>query len=808
MRSLCLALLAMAACSRGSSHVDPPWTPPPAVDASRSTVELDHASGALADGADAVVVHVRAFDAGGNPLADRPVGLAVTGSGNSLQQPGLTRLDGLAIGQLSSTVAERKTVTATVDGVQLAPASIDFLAPPTQLAFQKQPGDGLPGAALAEVAVALADPRGNLVPAASAKVDLALDLGGGAAALGGTLSRQTSSGVASFADLALDAPGASYRLIATAPGFAPVASAPFRIHGWANTRFGGAVSAIAADPRDNHVLWGVANSTVFRFAGGRWTFAGAGLTDAITSVAIDPNSPDVVYAAGPSSVWRWDGAKWASITAGLISDGTDHRLTLLAVPTPTTTLYVASDLDLGVHRWDQGVWTPLTPGLSTVKVAQLAYLQNYSDPIAVYAATDQGVFLYREADKAWYPLHGPGATCLLGNYDKLWECTVVGTVDLLSATYGWVSVSDYLSDSAVRLSMAPGGIAALAPSGRVYLSGRSWAAMTKGIEDRAGLDLTSSRADADSLYVATDDGVFSLSHSSASPSWTPLAPGLAAAQASAVVADPSAPGALWAAIDGALEHFDGAAWTRVSAAGAPRYIDSIAVDPASPGAVYAAGGDVSAGLSRFDGASWTSVYAGGHLHSLVADPRGGTLYAADAADGVFKFAIGGGVSAPGLGGADVRALALDSSGTLYATTYSGTFRLDGSTFTDLAQPKPPFGPNTSLVVDPAASGAVIVGSYSGLWRFAGGGWQSLAGPGGPTDEVWSLAIDPAHPQTLQVGTYTQGIFQLTGGTWKHLTDGLPPAADQNDWDALQVNGFAFARGQMFAGTNWGVYLLQ
>jgi hypothetical protein len=83
---------------------------------SLSTV-LAAPSSITAGGAGATIT-VTARDAGGNPISGATVTLAATGTGNTLTQPlGPTNGSGVATGTLASTVAEPKTVSATIDGV-------------------------------------------------------------------------------------------------------------------------------------------------------------------------------------------------------------------------------------------------------------------------------------------------------------------------------------------------------------------------------------------------------------------------------------------------------------------------------------------------------------------------------------------------------------------------------------------------------------------------------------------------------------------------------------------------------------------
>src|SRR4029077_19994416 len=78
------------------------------------------------------------------------------------------------------------------------------------------------------IQVELRDAGGNLTAAANG-VTIALGANPGGATLTGTLTRTSSSGVATFDDLKLDKTGAGYTLVASSAGIPNVTSAAFDI---------------------------------------------------------------------------------------------------------------------------------------------------------------------------------------------------------------------------------------------------------------------------------------------------------------------------------------------------------------------------------------------------------------------------------------------------------------------------------------------------------------------------------------------------------------------------------------------------
>jgi hypothetical protein len=85
-----------------------------AVSADQSGVTADPTTISAGNGSSTITVTAR--DASGNPINGATVVLSATGDGNTLTQPGPTDGNGVATGTLSSTVAEPKTVSATISG--------------------------------------------------------------------------------------------------------------------------------------------------------------------------------------------------------------------------------------------------------------------------------------------------------------------------------------------------------------------------------------------------------------------------------------------------------------------------------------------------------------------------------------------------------------------------------------------------------------------------------------------------------------------------------------------------------------------
>jgi Big-like domain-containing protein/invasin-like protein/calcineurin-like phosphoesterase family protein len=165
------------------------------VSASLST--LDATPGSISADGGGTTITVTAKDGSGNPISGATVVLGATGTSNTLTQPaGVTDANGVATGTLSSTVAEAKTVSATVGGIALTQTAVVTVTPGTVSADQStvvaSPGTIQAGNGTSAVTVTAKDAHGN--PISSATVVLA------ATGTGNTLVQPTgttnASGVA------------------------------------------------------------------------------------------------------------------------------------------------------------------------------------------------------------------------------------------------------------------------------------------------------------------------------------------------------------------------------------------------------------------------------------------------------------------------------------------------------------------------------------------------------------------------------------------------------------------------------------
>jgi hypothetical protein len=206
---------------------------PGPVSAAQSTVAATSPITASA-GASQSTITVTAKDANGNLISGAAVVLAATGSGNTLTQPaGTTSGVGVATGTLSSTVAESKTVSATIGGVAITQTATVLVNPGTanNLNFVVQPSSAVSGASIAPaIQVEVRDALNNRVTTATNQVTLAIGTNPGTGTLSGTVTNVSpASGIATFSNASIDKAGTGYTLTAAATGLTGVTSTTFNI---------------------------------------------------------------------------------------------------------------------------------------------------------------------------------------------------------------------------------------------------------------------------------------------------------------------------------------------------------------------------------------------------------------------------------------------------------------------------------------------------------------------------------------------------------------------------------------------------
>ena len=202
---------------------------PGAVSAAQSTVSATSPITA-STGSSASTITVTAKDANGNLISGATVVLASTGTGNTVTQPAGTTVSGVATGSLSSTVAESKTVSATIAGVLVTQSATVVVGPTTtsQLAFTGQPASDTAGGSLGAVQVTAKDQFGNVATSFTGTDTISIGTNPGTGVLTGSTAVAAVAGVANFPGLSINKTGTGYTL-SVKSGALTVASSSFNV---------------------------------------------------------------------------------------------------------------------------------------------------------------------------------------------------------------------------------------------------------------------------------------------------------------------------------------------------------------------------------------------------------------------------------------------------------------------------------------------------------------------------------------------------------------------------------------------------
>jgi hypothetical protein len=248
---------------------------PGAVSAAQSTVSASSPITA-STGSSASTVTVTAKDANGNLISGATVVLASTGTGNTVNQPSGTTVLGVVTGSLSSTVAEPKTVSATINGtlVTQQPTVVVNPGAAANLNYVVQPSTAISGASIAPaIQVEVRDALNNRVTGAVNQITLAIQNNAGGGTLSGTVTNVAPvSGVASFSNASIDKSGTGYTLSASASGLTGATSSAFNITAGTATHLvftqgpTNAVAAVAIAPAITVTALDASNNTATGFA--------------------------------------------------------------------------------------------------------------------------------------------------------------------------------------------------------------------------------------------------------------------------------------------------------------------------------------------------------------------------------------------------------------------------------------------------------------------------------------------------------------------------------------------------------------
>lgn len=204
-----------------------------AVSGGNSSLTAAPASIVASSGSSSSTITVTARNANSIPVAGASVSLLVSGTDNTFSPPtGTTNGNGVFTSTFSSTKAEEKTISATIDGFSVVQQAIVTVNPTsaTKLVFSGQPSDTRVNDDISPApAVTVRDAFDNTASqySGNVSVDFGDNLCGGT--LSGTKNRIPQSGVATFSGLSVDVACDNYTLTATS-GSLSVESETFDVY--------------------------------------------------------------------------------------------------------------------------------------------------------------------------------------------------------------------------------------------------------------------------------------------------------------------------------------------------------------------------------------------------------------------------------------------------------------------------------------------------------------------------------------------------------------------------------------------------
>jgi hypothetical protein len=266
-------------------------------------------------------------------------------------------------------------------------------------------------------------------------------------------------------------------------------------------------------------------------------------------------------------------------------------------------------------------------------------------------------------------------------------------------------------------------------------------------------------------------------------------------------------------------------WTPVGPPGNP-IVQAFLAEPGAPATIFAGTAAEGVLVSTDSGGSWSASNVGLTSQNVSAlavfqqsSPPGAPpvpplVYAGTADAGVFASSNRGAAWAPvntSLTNLQVSALAIASTtGTLYAATHAGVFRLDSSgTWTSVSTGLTNTNV-TALVIDPSNPQVLFAGAFGVVSRTTNGGTSWSPVFTSVTDRIAAIAVDPASSSNIYAGTVFAGVpppgTDPAGSLVKSSNGGTAWSAAGNGLPSIGVTAIAIdptASARIYAGTSGG-----
>jgi len=211
-------------------------------------------------------------------IGTNPGGGTLSGTTTKNASSGTASFSGLSINKAGTGY----TLTSSATGLSGATSATFNItaAAASKVAFTTQPANATAGSSIGgPPTVTVQDTFGNTVTSSSASITIAIGTNPGGGALSGTITKNASSGVATFSDLSINKSGTAYTLTASATGLTGATGANFNISAAA-----AATLAFTVDPANSTVggtIPGPPTVTVQDTFGNTVTTSSASITVAI-----------------------------------------------------------------------------------------------------------------------------------------------------------------------------------------------------------------------------------------------------------------------------------------------------------------------------------------------------------------------------------------------------------------------------------------------------------------------------------------------------------------------------------------------
>ncbi len=552
---------------------------------------------------------------------------------------------------------------------------------------------------------------------------------------------------------------------------------------------GGEINAFAINNSNGYIFAGTLGGGVFRSMdnGDNWTEVSTDLTNKDIK-ALATNSSGYIFAAYRGGVFRSknNGDNWSPVNTGLKNAGTSS----FAINNSNGYIFAGS-ADSGVFRsMNTGDnWMAVNTGLTNIKARALAV--NLSGHI--FAGTDGGgVFRSLDNGDNWTPVN-TGLTNVqslaINSSGHIFAGTASsGVFRSMDNGDNWTPVNAGLTNVQALTINSSGHIFA-GTSGGVFRSmdnGGNWMDVLPNKNVEALASNSSEAIFAGTLgggvYRSTDDG----------NSWEQKNTGLANTEALSL--DSNSSGAIFAGTLRGLFRStnNGGSWDDVTSGSMNNTIEAIAIN--ANGNIFAGtrGGGVY--RSTNNGGNWTPVNTGltnTKVLSLIINNSNGYIFTGTDGGGVFRSTDNASSwMATGPTNTKARALAINSSGHIFAGTLGGVFRSmdNGGNWKDVNS-----GLNNTDVRALAinSSGHIFAGTEGGgIFRSMNNGdsWMQIL----TSITVRTLAINSSGH--IFAGTFGSGVLRSmnNGSSWGGANTGLTNLSVLS----LDINSSGF----IFAGT--------